>query len=96
MIDSFFALSGNAWLIIALIFIFIELLDGSMVIFLPTGISGLLIGGILKLQESGVIPTIITGGFWRYVLWAFLALAISVLMRNIFKTKSPDKDINNY
>ena len=94
--DNIFLFNGNTWLIIGLILIFIELLEGSLVVFLPTGISALIVGTILKLQENDFIPIILADWLWTSVLWAFLAVGISVLMRNIFKTKNLDDDINNY
>jgi len=94
--DNIFLFNGNTWLIIGLILIFIELFEGSLVVFLPTGISALIVGIILKLQESDFIPIIFSDWLWTSVLWAFLAVGISVLMKNIFKTKNLDDDINNY
>jgi|TARA_B110000495_G_C22530213_1_gene322551 membrane-bound ClpP family serine protease len=94
--DNIFLFNGNTWLIIGLILIFIELFEGSLVVFLPTGISALIVGIILKLQEGDFIPSILSDWLWTSVLWAFLAVGISVLMRNIFKTKNIDDDINNY
>lgn len=94
--DNIFLFNGNTWLIIGLILILIELFEGSLVVFLPTGISALIVGIILKLQESDFIPIIFADWLWTSVLWAFLAVGISVLMKNIFKTKNLDDDINNY
>ena len=94
--DNIFLFNGNTWLIIGLILIFIELFEGSLVVFLPTGISALIVGIILKLQESDFIPIIFADWLWTSVIWAFLAVGISVLMKNIFKTKNLDDDINNY
>lgn len=94
--DNIFLFNGNTWLIIGLILILIELFEGSLVVFLPTGISALIVGIILKLQESDFIPIIFADWLWTSVIWAFLAVGISVLMKNIFKTKNLDDDINNY
>jgi membrane protein implicated in regulation of membrane protease activity len=87
---------GNIWLIIGLLFIILELIDGSLVIFLPTGIGGLIVGIILKLQESNIAPIILIGLVWTLLAWAFLSVVISIIIRNIFKTKKPSEDINNY
>ena len=43
--------SGNVWLIIGLILAILELTSGTLIVFLPTGLSGLLTGLVLKLQE---------------------------------------------
>ena len=50
-----FLFSGNAWLIIGLILAIIELSNGTLIVFLPMGVSGLLTGLLLKLQENGTL-----------------------------------------
>ena len=45
--------SGNVWLIIGLLLAILELTNGTLIFFLPTGASGLLTGLVLKMQESG-------------------------------------------
>ena len=44
--------SGNIWLIIGLVLAILELTNGSLIFFLPTGASGMITGLILKLQEN--------------------------------------------
>ena len=39
--------SGNVWLIIGLILAILELTNGTLIVFLPTGLSGLLTGLVL-------------------------------------------------
>ena len=48
--------SGNIWLIIGLVLAILELTNGSLIFFLPTGASGMITGLILKLQENGSLP----------------------------------------
>ena len=48
--------SGNIWLIIGLVLAILELTNGSLIFFLPTGASGLITGLILKLQENESLP----------------------------------------
>ena len=45
--------SSNVWLIIGLTLAIIELTNGTLIFFLPMGISGLIVGFMLKLQEDG-------------------------------------------
>ena len=51
--------SGNVWLIIGLLLAILELTNGTLIFFLPTGASGLLTGLILKLQESEALPILL-------------------------------------
>lgn len=96
MFDSLLLLNGNTWLIIGLLLILIEMIDGSLIVFLPTGLSGLITGTVLKLQEGEFIPIILNDWVWASVLWSFVAVVISILLRNLFKTSNPDEDVNNY
>ena len=51
--------SGNVWLIIGLLLAILELTNGTLIFFLPTGASGLLTGLVLKMQESGSLPILL-------------------------------------
>ena len=51
--------SGNIWLIIGLVLAIIELTSGTLIFFLPMGVSGLITGTLLKLQESESISVLI-------------------------------------
>ena len=51
--------SGNIWLMIGLLLAILELTNGTLIFFLPTGVSGLLTGLILKLQESGSLSILV-------------------------------------
>ena len=48
--------SGNIWLIIGLVLAILELTNGSLIFFLPTGASGMITGLVLKLQANGSLP----------------------------------------
>ena len=77
--------SGNVWLIIGLLLAILELTNGTLIFFLPTGASGLLTGLVLKMQESG--------SKYQYILmlvWSFDSLG-----NTIFHTIFSD-DINDY
>ena len=51
--------SGNIWLIIGLLLAILELTNGSLIFFLPTGASGMITGLILKLQENESLPILL-------------------------------------
>ena len=51
--------SGNVWLMIGLLLAILELTNGTLIIFLPTGASGLLTGLMLKMQESGSLQELL-------------------------------------
>ncbi len=88
--------SGNAWLIIGLVLCILELSNGSLIFFLPMGISGLLVGFMLKLQESGSLPVLISDWFWVATVWAILALVLSLVLNKVMKRKDDTSDINQY
>ncbi len=97
MLTEFILFSGNAWLIIGLVLCILELSNGSLIFFLPMGISGLLVGLLLKLQESGNLSVLISDWTWVATVWALLALALSLLLNRLMKRKKDDTaDINQY
>ncbi len=89
-------MDGNLWLIIGLVFVLSEVFDGGLIILLPAGMSAFIVGLILRLQDSSLIPHVLSDLVWALVVWGFLALAISFIIRNVFKTKKSNKDINKY
>lgn len=88
--------SGNAWLIIGLVLCILELSDGRLFFFLPMGVSGLLVGLILKLQESESITILLSDWAWTTTFWAFLALVLSLILNKVVKVSDDKADINKY
>ena len=88
--------TSNAWLIIGLVLCILELSDGRLVFFLPMGVSGLLVGLILKLQESESIMILLTDWAWTTTFWAFLALVLSLILNKVVKVSDDKADINKY
>ena len=78
MIESFL-FSGNIWLIIGLALAIIELTSGTLIFFLPMGLSGLLTGMLLKLQESESISHLISDWTSALIFWAVLSLILSLI-----------------
>ena len=91
-----FLFSANVWLIIGLILAIIELTNGTLIIFLPMGVSGLFTGLLLKLQENGTLSDLIGSWSSALVFWAVVSLGLSLLFNYIVKKKQITKDINDY
>ena len=91
-----FLFSGNVWLIIGLILAIIELSNGTLIVFLPMGVSGLLTGLLLKLQENGTLSNLIDSWSSALIFWAVVSLALSFLLNFIVKKKHVTKDVNDY
>jgi len=87
--------SGNAWLIIGLLLCILELSAGNLIFFLPMGVSALVIGLILKLQESNYIITLISDWVFSATYWAILALILSIVLNKVIQAKETD-DVNRY
>ena len=95
MIESFL-FSGNIWLIIGLVLAIIELTSGTLIFFLPMGLSGLLTGMLLKLQESESISHLLSDWTSALIFWAVLSLILSLMLNLIVKKKDTVKDVNDY
>ena len=91
-----FLFSGNVWLIIGLILAIIELSNGTLIFFLPMGVSGLLTGLLLKLQENGTFSNLIESWSSALIFWAVVSLCLSLLLNFIVKKKQVTKDVNDY
>lgn len=95
MIESFL-FSGNIWLIIGLALAIIELTSGTLIFFLPMGLSGLLTGMLLKLQESESISHLLSDWTSALIFWAVLSLILSLMLNLLVKKKDTVKDVNDY
>ena len=95
MIESFL-FSGNIWLIIGLALAIIELTSGTLIFFLTMGLSGLLTGMLLKLQENESISHLISDWTSALIFWAVLSLILSLMLNLLVKKKDTVKDVNDY
>ena len=95
MIESFL-FSGNIWLIIGLALAIIELTSGTLIFFLPMGLSGLLTGMLLKLQENESVSHLISDWTSALIFWAVLSLILSLMLNLLVKKKDTVKDVNDY
>tara|TARA_B100001248_G_C27364148_1_gene448040 strand:- start:310 stop:594 length:285 start_codon:yes stop_codon:yes gene_type:complete len=85
----------DLWLIASVILIIFEIFIGSLVFFLPIGISAFIVGLILKFQLNMDI-TIISSWSYSLLLWGLLSILLSFIIQRYFNSKDKDKDINKY
>ena len=88
--------TGNIWLIIGLALAILELTNGTLIFFLPMGVSGLFTGLFLKLQENNVLSVFLDNWALTLTFWAVLSLILSLLLNFIVLKKDTSKDINQY
>ncbi len=90
-------LNPKVWLIIGILIVCLELIDGSFIFFLPIGLSSLINSAILYLQNNQII---IEGEVLRFWYHPFLSLAILSLIFSIllqkFSKRENEEDINDY
>tara|TARA_B100000767_G_scaffold106088_1_gene101869 strand:+ start:528 stop:809 length:282 start_codon:yes stop_codon:yes gene_type:complete len=84
----------DVWLVIGTLLIIVEIFVGSLVLFLPVGIAGMVVGIIFKLQINFDF-IIISSWAYALVLWGIISLILSLLIQKYFK-KENGKDINSY
>ena len=84
------------WIIIGIILIFLEILDGSMVFFLPIGLASF-INALILFINNNFFDEIEFISTWHhlFVTLAISSLILSFILRKFSKKKSK-KDINNY
>ena len=80
------------WIIIGVIFLFFELIDGSLIICLPLGISAFLISFFVFISNNNLI----NDWYVLLFLWVIFSAIISYLLTNFWKKGHKNKDINNY
>jgi membrane protein implicated in regulation of membrane protease activity len=91
-----FLYTGNIWLIIGLALAILELTIGTLIFFLPMGVSGIITGLFLKLQENDVLSVLLDNWAATLTFWAVLSLILSLLLNFIVLKKDASKDINQY
>ena len=89
-------LISDFWIIMGLVLCVLELANGSLVFFLPTGLSSFSMGAILKLQENSVIPEIFNDWYYIIIVWLIMSLLFALLLRKYFRRESREDDINKY
>ena len=89
-------LNSDFWLILGLVLCIAELTNGTLIFFLPTGLSAITLSGILKLQDNLVIPSLLTDWYYIVLIWVVFSLAFTAVLRKYFKRQSTEDDINKY
>ena len=79
------------WLIIGVVFLFLELTDGSLIICLPLGIGAFLLSLFIFISNNSLINE----WYMLLFLWAILSVIISYLLTKFWKKGHQNKDINN-
>ena len=87
----------QVWVIMSLIFIGLEVTDGSAIFFLPMGISAALIASLIFLVDNSVLPLhfLPTTWYWLLACWAVVSVMSSLGLAAVRKQKKND-DINDY
>ena len=105
--DIFFSFSywlflPQFWIIIGILFIVLEMLNGSLIFFLPVGIGALLNALILYIQENHMLNNeslfhyeIISVWHHSLISLALFSVIASYSLRHL-TVKKNQKDVNNY
>ena len=89
----------QTWVILGIVFILLELVDGSNIFFLPLGVGSLLVSIYLYLSVENLVTEFLILDLWYevLVLWVVLSVGVSVFIAKFWKKKSDvNDDINNY
>jgi membrane protein implicated in regulation of membrane protease activity len=91
-------LNPETWLVLALIFLILEMtLDGSMIFFLPLGIGcGFTAAGLYGCNDSlASICAVYTEWHYIFLMTGIASIIAALLLRRAFKSKK-DKHMNDY
>ena len=83
------------WIIIGIILIFLEILDGSMIFFLPIALASFINALILFINNNFSQVEFISTWHYLLVTLSISSLIFSFILRK-FSKKKPKKDINDY
>ena len=94
---SYWLLNPKVWIIIGIILIAMEVIDGSFIFFLPIGVGSLINAIILYLQENQIIFKEYILNYWyhTFISLGISSLIISFMLQKV-SNKSTDKDVNDY
>ena len=91
------------WLIVGILFVLLELNDGTKIFYLPVGLAAIVMAAWVYLFNEGVIPHSWLSATWYVVIihWAAIALVFGVALANWRRLrrggKTPEEpDINEY
>jgi len=94
---SYWLLNPKVWVMIGIVLIAMEIIDGSFIFFLPIGVGSLINAIILYLQENQIIFKEYILNYWyhTFISLAILSLIISLMLQKLSR-KSANKDVNDY
>ncbi len=94
---SYWLLNPKVWVMIGIVLIAMEIIDGSFIFFLPIGVGSLINAIILYLQENQIIFKEYILNYWyhTFISLAILSLIISFMLQKLSR-KSANKDVNDY
>ena len=82
----------QVWLIIAVIFLFLEITDGSLIVFLPMGLGAALMSlFILAFNDS-----LISDWYLLLLIWSLISGVVSFLLSKFWKKGPQNKDMNDF
>ena len=89
-------LISDFWIILGLILCILELTNGTLVVFLPTGLSSFSVGFLLKIQENQFMPEILNDWYYIIIIWLIFSIIYALLLRKFFRREDTEEDINKY
>ena len=100
---TYWAFQPQVWVIVGIVFLLLEIIDGSAIFFLPLGISAQLMASLIYLVNASIVPhTLIPASwYWLLVYWISFAVLVTLLIIKIRKYKRTKAlgggdDVNNY
>ena len=89
---------AQVWVAIGLLFIILEITDGSAIFFLPLGLGAFILGLLLFFVENNFLqPSLIPNKwYWILVSWIILSVIIAFIISFLKKKSREDNDINQY
>lgn len=97
---AYWLFQPEVWIILGIILIAAELLDGSVIFFLPFGLGALLNAVLVHQQANAALPSVLLFDQWWQMLisWALFAVLALALLRVIlaFRKRGAEADINEY
>ena len=88
----------QVWLIIGMLLVLMELMDGSQIFFLPIGLGGILTSAALYLERKAWIPFGYIPDTWygMLVFWAIASLVFILLLTIRRRKQKKSVDVNDY
>lgn len=100
---SYWLFLPQFWIIVGILFILLELLDGSAIFMLPLGVGGLIVAALLYAVDQELLPIewIPHAWYWLLVYWIAAAVFLVIPLRLLNRRRSQgqasaDDDINTY